>query len=74
MRTLSMDHSDTHVHKIVDKIFGYAQLIEHQRRLSRDVDTGSISTLFDVLARFRHTKATRHDIRGSCATVGSRNF
>ncbi|KAI0865835.1 heterokaryon incompatibility protein-domain-containing protein [Xylaria cubensis] len=42
----------------INETFGHIQVIEHQRRVSRELSMGRQSKLLDVLARFRYTAAT----------------
>ncbi|CAJ2510846.1 Uu.00g064710.m01.CDS01 [Anthostomella pinea] len=49
-------HNNYEAH--INEIFANAQIIEHQRAIVRNMDTGYVSRLLDVLARFRFTEAT----------------
>ncbi|KAI0546654.1 heterokaryon incompatibility protein-domain-containing protein [Xylaria curta] len=42
----------------INETFAHIQVIEHQRRISREMSMGRQSRLLDVLARFRYTAAT----------------
>jgi hypothetical protein len=47
-----------HIVKIMARLFEHVQIIEHQRKILRNTASGFTSTLLDVLARFRYTRAT----------------
>lgn len=42
----------------INETFANIQVIEHQRKITRQTQTGKESKLLDVLARFRYTQAT----------------
>lgn len=63
------------VAKVASSIFSSAQVVEHQRGVVRDINTGYISTLLDVLARFKSTEATdpRDKIYGLLGLVSEKH-